>query len=100
MQNKNILIVFFACIVIIYFCRDKEHMTNNEITSEQQNIIDKIYEEIITNKYLTLEEYLDFLITIGNTNLNIIDHEVFVTFKMLQKRDMLTKNDIIQAMKL
>jgi hypothetical protein len=75
-----------------------EAMTNVE--PEQQQIIDKIYDYIINDPDITFVDYINFLSSVKNTNLNIIDNEVFVTFKLLQKKKMFSKDDIISAMKL
>lgn len=75
-----------------------ENMTN--VSSEQQLIIEKIFTYINNNPNAEFVDYINFLTSIKNTNLNIIDNEVFVTFKMLKKKNMFSIEDIKQAMKL
>jgi len=46
------------------------------------------------------EDYVNFLLSIKNTNLNIINGEVFNTFKTLKKIKALSKQSIIDEIKL
>lgn len=99
---NNIIMITLAIVAITaayyLFFYKIETMTN--ILPEQQAIVNLIYDYIITNPDGTFADYINFLISIKNTNLYIIDNEVFVTFKMLQKRKLFSKDDIISAMKL
>lgn len=93
----NIIIITLIIVTIYYFFLYKiENMTN----IESQQIIDKIFNYIISNNSNAFADYINFLTSIKNTNLHIIDNEVFVTFKLLQNKKMFSKNDIISAMKL
>lgn len=75
-----------------------EYMTN--VSSDQQSFIDKLYVYITDNPDITFSDYINFITSIKNTNLNIIDNEVYVTFKLLKKKNMFSKDDIKEAMKL
>lgn len=97
MNNLIVIIVILVSIYYFFFYKT-ENMTNVE--PQQQQVIDQIYNYIVNNTDITLGDYINFLTSIKNTNLSIIDNEVFVTFKLLQKKNMFSKNDIISAMKL
>jgi hypothetical protein len=73
-------------------------MTN--ILPEQQAVVNLVYDYINATPDSTFVDYINFLTGIKNTNLDIIDNEVFITFKMLQKRNLFSKEDVISAMKL
>lgn len=75
-----------------------EKMTN--ITDEEQKQINKVYNYVVNNPNSSFADYINYLTSIKNTNLHIIDNEVFVTFKLLQKKNMFSKADIVSAMKL
>jgi hypothetical protein len=96
---NNILIII-VIVIIVYFLlnNNTEKMTN--ITDEEQKQIDKVYNYVINNPNSSFADYINYLTGIKNTNLHIIDNEVFVTFKLLQKKNMFSKVDIISAMKL
>jgi hypothetical protein len=98
MHDNTILIIIALVAVYFFFFYKKETMTN--ISSEQQKIVDQIYNSIVNNPDITFVDYINLLSSLKNTNLNIIDNEVFVTFKLLQKKKMFSKDDIISAMKL
>jgi hypothetical protein len=100
MQNNTILIVVVVVVVVVYylFFYKKETMTN--VSSEQQQIIDQIYNSVVNNPDITFVDYIKLLKSLNNTNLDIINNEVFVTFKLLQKKKMFSKDDIVSEMKL
>jgi hypothetical protein len=95
----NILIII-AIMVLVYFLlnNNTEKMTN--ITDKEQEQINKVYNYVVDNQNSSFADYINYLTSIKNTNLHIIDNEVFVTFKLLQKKNMFSKDDIISAMKL
>jgi len=95
----NIIIILIVIVTIYYFFfYNTENMTN--IQPELNLMIDNIYNYIVNNQDATFADYINFLTSIKNTNLHIIDNEIFVTFKILQKKKMFSKDDIISAMKL
>lgn len=98
-MDKQIIFIIIICIIAFYFIFYKtENMTN--VTSEQQTIIENIFTYINNNPSAEFVDYINFLTSIKNTNLNIIDNEVFVTFKLLKKKNMFSIDDIKVAMKL
>jgi hypothetical protein len=86
--------------IVIYFVvvRKREQLTN--IPNEVQSHVDSIYNLIKDYPDVTFNEYLDYLINIKNTNLHIIDSEVFSLFKALHKKGKFSKQDIIDEMKI
>lgn len=80
---------------LFLFKKDKFENVSPEINTQ----IDQIYNYIMSNdaKYT---DYLDFLIEIGNTNLEIINAEVFALFKGAKKRNTFTKEMILEEMKI
>lgn len=98
-QIRNILLIALIIIAIYYFYfYNKENLTN--ISSNDQEIINKIYDYFVLNKDTDFSAYLNYLKEIKNTNLQIIDREVYTTFKVLKKRNSLTKTEIAQMMEL
>jgi hypothetical protein len=98
MDNNTIIIGLVLIAIIYFYFYNVEKMTNLSFT--QQSIVDNVYDFIVSHPDATFTNYIDFLTNIKNTNLDIIDNEVFVTFKLLQKKNMFSKNDIVSAMKL
>ena len=98
-MDNQVIFIIIVCILVFYFIFYKsENMTN--ISSDQQSVIEQIYVYIMNNPDITFADYVKYLITIQNTNLDIIDNEVFVTFKLLKNKNMFTIDDIKSAMKL
>jgi hypothetical protein len=98
-ENLTVIVGVVAVVVVYYlFINKTEKMTN--VSIEQQQVINDIYKYIVNNPNVNFPDYIEFLLSIKNTNLNIIDNEVFVTFKLLQKKKMFSITDIISAMKL
>jgi len=97
-MNNVLIIIAIAIAVYFLLNNNTEKMTN--ITDEEQKRIDKVYNYIVNNPNSSFVDYINYLTSIKNTNLHIIDNEVFVTFKLLQKKNMFSKVDVISAMKL
>ena len=98
MDNKTIFYLSIGAIIlyIFFFGYKKESMTN--ISEENQKVVDALFDYITPET--TFADYINFLTSIKNTNLNIIDSDVFSSFKALKKKDLLKKEDIILEMKL
>lgn len=97
---KPIFIIII--IIILYYCfvySNNESMTN-ELPDIQQQFIDSLYNYINNNDNINFIDYINFLTSLKNTNLNIIDNDVFTEFKILKKRKLFSKQDIITQMKL
>lgn len=96
LTNTHILII--AALIFAYFFLFKKDKFEN-ISPEMNDQIDQIYNYIMSNdaKYT---DYLDFLIEIRNTNLELINAEVFSLFKAAKKRNTFTKEMILEEMKL
>jgi hypothetical protein len=96
LTNTHILIII-AVIFAYFFLFKKDKFEN--ASPEINNQIDQIYNYIMNNdpKYT---DYLDFLIDIGNTNLELINAEVFALFKASKKRNTFTKELILEEMNL
>lgn len=98
MNNNQIIFIIFICVISFYFMFYKsENLTN---VSSEQSVIEQIFMYINNNPTGEFIDYINFLSSIKNTNLHIIDNEVFVTFKLLKKKNMFTTDDIKSAMKL
>jgi len=96
LANEHLLLIGFL-LVIYFFLFKKESYAN--ISPDIAKEVDQIYEYIMNNDP-TYVNYLDFLINIRNTNVHIIDSEVFALFKGAKKRNTFTKDMIIEEMKL
>jgi hypothetical protein len=94
------LVVLIGLYIYKNYYRKQGFENSKNISKEDQELIDKIYMYFMTNKEVDFKSYLDFLISNNNKNLDIIDLDVFSTFKVLKKRDALTKNEIAKEMKL
>lgn len=97
-DTKIILYLCFGVILlyVLFFRYKNESMTN---VSDKDNVIIDALFKYITPK-TSFADYINFLTSIKNTNLHIIDNQVFSTFIALKKRNLLTKEDIISEMKL
>ena len=93
-----ILLLILGLFTLYYLFYNQENYTN--ISDKDQITIDQIYDYINTNPDNTFVDYINFLANIKNTNLDIIDNEVYATFKAAKKRNKFTKQDIIEEMKL
>ena len=99
MDNRISFILIIGVVVSFYFMFYKSEKLTN-VSSEDQSIIEKIFMYINNNPESEFVDYINFLTSIKNTNLDIIDNEVFVTFKVLKKKNMFTMDDIKVVMKL
>lgn len=97
MDNNTILLIIALIAVYYFFFYSQENMT--DLTPEQQSFVDGLYNYINDND-LTFEQYIQYLNSTRNTNLNIIDNEVFIAFKLAKKKGNFTKQMIMEEMKL
>ena len=96
LDNNTILILLVCAAAVYYFFYYKtEHFSD-----ETQSIIDKVYNYINANPKGEFVNYVNFLTSIGNTNLPLIDSDVHNTFKTLMKLNQFTKQSVIDEMKL
>jgi len=102
MEMNKILIYVLLGLVVGYalyeLTKTKEKITNvdndkNTVTAKQ------VYRYFIDKNNMDFVDYINFLTAIKNTNLNIIDLEVFYEFKLLKKNNKLTLDSILNAMK-
>jgi len=62
-----------------------------------QILIRKVYDYITTDRSSdNYEQYLQFLTSIGNTNLQLINHETYLLFRALRRKGALTADFIAQ----
>jgi 5-methylthioribose kinase len=97
MDNNTILLIVALIAVYYFFFYSQENMT--DLTPEQQSFVDGLYNHINDND-LTFDQYIDYLNRVQNINLNLIDNEVFVGFKLAKKKGTFTKQLIVEEMKL
>jgi hypothetical protein len=101
---KKYSIIALVIIFLVYVFNNytnfqfKENLEN--VSPENKLIIDQIYDYFINDKATKYTAYLDFLISIKNKNLSLINSDVFSNFKFLRKRNELTKTDIAKEMKI
>ncbi len=95
MDNNLILLALVLFAVYYFFFNTKEKLT--DLTPEQQTFVDGLY-DFINNRDVTFEEYLQYLNSVQNINLKIIDNEVFVGFKIAKKKGQFTKQSIAAEM--
>lgn len=95
-MDNNIILLGIALIAIYYFFfYNKEQLT--DLTPENQAFIDGLY-NFINDSDVTYENYLQYLNKVKNTNLKIINNEVFVGFKIAKKKGTFTKQLIASEM--
>lgn len=92
-----IVIIIFCLLLVYYILSYKENLSN--ISNDDNIKIDSIliYLQTTDNSF---SQYISFLLSIKNTNLHLIDSDVFSTFKVFKKLNLLTKQSIIDEMKL
>lgn len=96
MDNNTLILLALAAVAIYYFFfYKKEQLTN--LTSEQQSLVDSLY-NFINAQDVTFDQYIDYLNKLQNTNLKLIDNEVFVGFKLAKKKGTFTKQMISAEM--
>lgn len=78
----------------------KEGITNVASVSniENKEIAKKVYQYFVDHKTVDFVDYINFLTSIKNTNLDIIDLEVFYELKSLNKKGKLTLESILNEM--
>jgi hypothetical protein len=102
MEMNKILIYVLLGLVIGYalyeLTKTKEKITN--VDNDKNTVIAKqVYRYFVDKNNMDFVDYINFLTAIKNTNLNIIDLEVFYEFKLLKKNNKLTLDSILNAMK-
>lgn len=97
MANNNTIILICLIILASYFFLfyKKEELTN--LNPKEQAFVDNLYDFIMNND-VSFEEYLKYLNAVKNTNLKIIDNEIFVSFKLAKKKGTFTKQSILDEM--
>lgn len=93
-----ISIIIIIAVIYIFWFYTNEHMTN--VPDESKLVVDKVYDFIVARPEATFEEYINFLVSIDNTNLHLINNDVFAGFKALQKKGRFSKQDVVDEMKL
>jgi hypothetical protein len=92
------LIIGYALYELTKTNKTKEKITN--VDNDKNTVIAKqVYRYFIDKNNMDFVDYINFLTAIKNTNLNIIDLEVFYEFKLLKKNNKLTLDSILNAMK-
>jgi hypothetical protein len=98
MKFTNTHIIIIVILLFSYFLFFKKESYEN-VSPEINTQIDQIYDYIMNNDP-TYIDYLNFLINIHNTNILLVNSEVFALFKGAKKRNTFTKEMIIEEMKL
>ena len=92
------LIIGYALYELTKTNKTKEKITN--VDNDKNTVIAKqVYRYFVDKNNMDFVDYINFLTAIKNTNLNIIDLEVFYEFKLLKKNNKLTLDSILNAMK-
>jgi hypothetical protein len=91
----NIFLILLLAFIIYYFFTNYESFTNLSI--QDQDFVSKLF-DYINNNDLSYGDYLQYLNSVKNTNLKIIDNEVFVGFKIAKKNKTFTKESISSEM--
>jgi len=103
-SNRTVVLILIFILVgglTIYFTykqKQSEYLTN--ISETDQQVIDSLYDFYMNNTATDYITYLNFLENIKNTNMNLVNKDVFLALKILKNNDSLTKDDIIKEMKL
>jgi hypothetical protein len=91
------LLIIGLIFLIYFFSYETENMTN--LTDNETDKVKQLLNYLQTTDN-SFSDYVKYLLSIKNTNLSLIDSEVFSTFKTLKKLKALTVQSIIDEMKL
>ena len=105
-MGMNQILVYVLLGLIIGYALYELTKTNNtkekitKVDNDKNTVTAKqVYRYFIDKNNMDFVDYINFLTAIKNTNLNIIDLEVFYEFKLLKKNNKLTLDSILNAMK-
>ena len=87
------LVVGYALYKLINPDKMKEKITNVE-NDKNTEVAKQVYKYFIDTKNIDFVDYINFLTSIKNTNLKIIDLEVFYELKSLKKKGKLTLDSV------
>jgi hypothetical protein len=76
----------------------KEKLSNTD-RDKNTEVAKQVYKYFIDNNNIDFVDYINFLTSIKNTNLKIIDLEVFYELKSLKKKGKLILGSILNLMK-
>ena len=97
-KKYNGIILVAICLLILYIISQyiKQQINNNTY----DNNVTLIYNYIMNHdtKDTNYLDYIEFLKSIKNTNLNVIRQESYHTFNVLKKHNLFTKKSIIDEM--
>lgn len=95
MELYLVVLAVVLSVVIYYKYFRVENMT--DLSESDKLMVDKVF-KYIRDTDEDFKEYLKFLEESGNSNLKLIDTQLFNGLKFLKNKKMLTKTDIISAM--
>ena len=97
----TVITVSIITLVVNYFyCRYFKIEKMENVSEADQKLIDNLYEYFSSGQATDYLGYLGFLESIKNTNLEIINSDTFSTLKTLQKKQILSKDDVARELKL
>ena len=92
------LIIGYALYELTKTNKTKEKITN--VDNDKNTVIAKqVYRYFVDKNNMDFVDYINFLTAIKNTNLNIIDLEVFYEFKLLKKKNKLKLDNKLNEIK-
>lgn len=100
MKTIDTILITFIIVVLIYLIMSKGSKKEN-LDNVSDSFVDGVYKYIqnADNIDNTFENYVTYLINVQNTNLNLINEEVFAGFRYAKKNNIFTKQNIIDELK-
>lgn len=105
MQTLNIknmviyILIGFIVIYLLYILSNKQKEGITNVDDENNMVIaKKVYKYYMDTKELDFVDYVNYLTSIGNTNLELIELEVFYELKSYKKKGKLTVNSVLNIM--
>jgi len=92
------LISLYALYQMMNTYKIKEKLSNTD-RDKNTEVAKQVYKYFIDNNNIDFVDYINFLTSIKNTNLKIIDLEVFYELKSLKKKGKLILGSILNLMK-
>jgi hypothetical protein len=93
------LISLYALYQMMNTYKIKEKLSNTD-RDKNTGVAKQVYKYFMDNNNIDFVDYINFLTSIKNTNLKIIDLEVFYELKSLKKKGKLTLDSVLNEMSL
>ena len=99
-KNRTVYILLVLALgYLIYIVMNKKNEGVENVYDEKTNMIaKKVYKYYMDKDNFDFVDYINYLTSIGNTNLELIELEVFYELKSLKKKGTLTLENVLNEM--